>query len=85
MHFVFLRCQVLLTSDISGSLRKLKPAAMLARERFNSLQKRGIVEPRQPVAKQQKRKRIEFMHGQRGEKNRDAQKELEELRKARKR
>ncbi|CAL8468446.1 g7986 [Coccomyxa elongata] len=77
--------QVLLTSDISGSLRKLKPAAMLARERFNSLQKRGIVEPRQPVMKQQKRKRIEFMHGQQGEKNRDAQKELEQLRKARKR
>lgn len=75
---------MLLTSEISGSLRKLKPAAMLARERFNSLQKRGIIEPRLRATKKQKRKRIEFSHGQRGEKNREAQKELDALRKARK-
>ncbi|KAK9828774.1 hypothetical protein WJX72_002013 [[Myrmecia] bisecta] len=33
--------QVLLSDEISGSLRKLKPAAALARDRFKSLQKRG--------------------------------------------
>lgn len=72
---------MLLSSEISGSLRKLKPAAMLARERFNSLQKRGVIEPRLPAMKKQKRKRIEYTHGERGEKNRKAQEELREAQK----
>ncbi|XP_042479521.1 ribosome biogenesis protein NOP53 [Macadamia integrifolia] len=37
--------QVLLSEEISGSLRKLKGCCTLARDRFKSLQKRGLVVP----------------------------------------
>ncbi|CAA6664815.1 unnamed protein product [Spirodela intermedia] len=38
--------QVQLSEDISGSLRKLKGCYTLARDRFKSLEKRGLVVPR---------------------------------------
>ncbi|CAL9069997.1 unnamed protein product, partial [Musa banksii] len=38
--------QVLLTEEISGSLRKLKGCCTLARDRFKSLEKRGLLVPR---------------------------------------
>mmetsp|Transcript_6152 Transcript_6152/g.17651 ORF Transcript_6152/g.17651 Transcript_6152/m.17651 type:complete len:394 (-) Transcript_6152:215-1396(-) len=38
--------QVLLTEELQGSLRTLKAAPMLARDRYKSLQQRGIIEPR---------------------------------------
>lgn len=37
--------QVLLTEEISGSIRKLKGCCTLARDRFKSLQKRGLLVP----------------------------------------
>ncbi|KAK9126785.1 hypothetical protein Scep_015631 [Stephania cephalantha] len=37
--------QVLLSEEISGSLRKLKGCCTLARDRFKSLEKRGLVVP----------------------------------------
>ncbi|CAI9091816.1 OLC1v1026932C1 [Oldenlandia corymbosa var. corymbosa] len=37
--------QVLLSEEINGSLRKLKACATLARDRFKSLEKRGLVIP----------------------------------------
>ncbi|XP_057532242.1 ribosome biogenesis protein NOP53-like isoform X2 [Amaranthus tricolor] len=37
--------QVLLTEEITGSLRKLKACCTLARDRFKSLEKRGIIIP----------------------------------------
>ncbi|OVA13161.1 P60-like [Macleaya cordata] len=37
--------QVLLSEDISGSLRKLKGCCTLARDRFKSLEKRGLLVP----------------------------------------
>ncbi len=41
--------QVLLTEEADGSLRKLKATPANLLERYKSLQKRGIVEPRKPV------------------------------------
>nr|CAD1829666.1 unnamed protein product [Ananas comosus var. bracteatus] len=38
--------QVLLTEEISGSLRKLKGCCTLARDRFKSLEKRGLLVPK---------------------------------------
>ncbi|XP_073008697.1 ribosome biogenesis protein NOP53 [Typha latifolia] len=38
--------QVLLTEEISGSLRKLKGCCTLARDRFKSFEKRGLLVPR---------------------------------------
>ncbi|KAL7214693.1 hypothetical protein ACSBR1_026972 [Camellia fascicularis] len=37
--------QVLLSEEISGSLRKLKGCSTLARDRFKSLEKRGLIVP----------------------------------------
>ncbi|WOG94142.1 hypothetical protein DCAR_0313435 [Daucus carota subsp. sativus] len=37
--------QVLLSEDITGSLRKLKGCSTLARDRFKSLEKRGLIVP----------------------------------------
>ena len=37
--------QVLLTEEMTGSLRKLKACCTLARDRFKSLEKRGILVP----------------------------------------
>lgn len=42
---------MLLSEELGGSLRQLKPVVMLARDRFKSLQKRGILEPRSRVRK----------------------------------
>ena len=76
------RAQVLLTEEITGSLRKLKPAAMLARERYSSLQNRGIIEPRVPVARRGGRGRITYTAGEKGEKARQGHAELMAERKA---
>lgn len=37
--------QVLLSEELTGSIRKLKGCAMLARDRFKSLEKRGLIPP----------------------------------------
>ena len=42
---------VLLSEELNGSLRSLKATSMLARDRFKSLQKRGLLEPRTRVRK----------------------------------
>ena len=65
--------------ESGGSLRKLRPTAMLAKERFKSLQRRGIIEPRRKVMKRG-RKKVEFIHGERADKAHERQKEVEEVR-----
>lgn len=75
--------QVLLSEEIDGSLRRLKGAPMLARERFAALQKRGIIEPRLPAGAQKRRRRKTYVSGQRGEAARAGHEELmQRLRKA---
>ena len=39
-----------LTDELPASLRELKPESNLFQERFNSLQKRNIIETRVPVS-----------------------------------
>ena len=78
--------QVLTTEELeeaSGSLRKLKPSAMLAKERFKSLQRRGIIEPRRKVTKRGKKK-VEVIRGERADKAQERQSEVDELRSERK-
>lgn len=62
--------QVLLSEEISGSLRQLKGTALLALERYKSLQKRGIIEPRVKASlrRQKRRKQIFFTPGETSEK-----------------
>jgi hypothetical protein len=63
--------QVLLSSEITGSLRKLKAAPMLAKDRFKSLQKSGLIEPRLPAVQKRKNKRKTYIQGERGERIRE--------------
>lgn len=48
--------QVLTTDEVTGSLRQLRPAVALARERFKALQRAGAVEPRIAVQPKKARK-----------------------------
>ncbi len=41
--------QVLTSDEVGHGLRRLKAFPMLATERFKSLQKRGLIEPRRPA------------------------------------
>lgn len=63
--------QVLLSSELTGSLRKLKAYPVLIRDRFRSLQRRGIVEPRVPLKRKEKKKWVEIKQGTRGDKERE--------------
>jgi nucleolar protein 53 len=76
--------QVLATREIEaggGSLRRLKPTPVLARERFKSLQRRGMIEPRRRVVRKKGRK-VEFIHGQRADAAAERQEEVREARQA---
>ena len=42
---------VLTSDEVTGSLRILRPAAGVLRDRFAALQKRGVIEPRLPAAR----------------------------------
>ncbi|KAI7842991.1 hypothetical protein COHA_003396 [Chlorella ohadii] len=76
--------QVLTSDELAGSLRRLKPTAMLAKDRFKSLQKRALIEPRRKIEQKKQGKRVEYVHGERAEKAQERQAELAELRAARK-
>ncbi|CAM0958336.1 unnamed protein product [Alopecurus aequalis] len=47
--------QVLLTEEISGSLRQLKGCCNLARDRYKSIEKRGILAPNKKISKRRRR------------------------------
>lgn len=65
---------VLLSEEISGSLRKTRGVSTLLRDRFKSLQRRELIEPRKKQPKQRiKRKVVE--RGSRGEAAREAARE----------
>ncbi|CAM6127807.1 unnamed protein product [Calypogeia fissa] len=63
--------QVLLTDEVTGSLRKIKGCYTLLRDRFKSLQRRGILEPRVPISRKQWKKRIMYEQGSKGQKERE--------------
>jgi nucleolar protein 53 len=63
--------QVLLSSEVTGSLRKLKAYPVLIRDRFRSLQRRGIVETRVPVKRKEKKRWVEIQQGTRGDRERE--------------
>ena len=65
---LWLCVQVLLSEEVTGSLRKLRPTATLTRDRFKSLQKRGIIEPRVAVKGKKKPRRVSYTHGDRADK-----------------
>lgn len=74
--------QVLTTEELGetqGSLRLLKPTVMLAKDRFKSLQRRGMIEPRNKVSKKVGRK-IKYIPGERAEKAMERQTEVDEMR-----
>lgn len=76
-----MKLQVLTTDEITGSLRQLKPTPTLTTERFKSLQRRGIIEPRHKIANRVGKKRT-VVRGERHDRAEESQRELEDLRKA---
>lgn len=74
--------QVHLSEEISGSLRKVKGCCTLARERYNSLQKRGLLEPRLPVKRRALKKRVHYEQGTKGQKEREMHAAMEAYRTA---
>ncbi len=78
--------QVLTTEELQasgGSLRKLKPTNVLAVERYKSLQRRGIIEPRIRTVKTGKQKKY-IIHSQGATKAQERQDEILKIRKQRK-
>ena len=75
--------QVATTEELGGSLRRVKPCPMVALDRFKSLQQRGLIEPRRPIAAKSGR-RIEYEKGGRMEKALAGQTEIESLKRERK-
>ena len=67
---------MLLSEEVSGSLRRLKGVPMLAKDRYVALQKRGVIEPRMPAGLRKRRRRKVTMSGQRGEAARVGHEEL---------
>ncbi|KAL2652568.1 hypothetical protein R1flu_020696 [Riccia fluitans] len=65
------RVQVLLTEEVTGSLRQIKGCYTLARDRFKSLERRGIIEPRVKVGRPTRKKRVEYVQGSKGQKARE--------------
>lgn len=65
--------QVHLSEEITGSLRKVKGCYTLAKDRYNSLQRRGLIEPRQPGKRRARKKRKEFEQGSKGHLEREMQ------------
>lgn len=60
--------QVLLSEEIDGSLRRLKGTPLLAKDRFKSLQKQGLIEPRVRIERTERKKRTTYQTGDRHEK-----------------
>lgn len=69
--------QVLLSEEVSGSLRKLRPTATLTRDRFKSLQRQGIIEPRVAAKGRKQPKRVSYTQGERAD---NAEAGMEEVR-----
>lgn len=53
--------QVLTSDELAGSLRRLKPTTMLAKDRFKSLQKRALIEPRRKIEQKKQGKKVEYI------------------------
>ncbi|KXZ53755.1 hypothetical protein GPECTOR_6g672 [Gonium pectorale] len=71
--------QVLTTDEATGSLRQIKPCAMLAADRFKSLQQRGLLEPRKPQPFKEKRRKVVYEKGARFERAEAASSEVRQL------
>jgi nucleolar protein 53 len=57
---------VQLSEEVTGSLRQLAPVPTLLRDRYKSLQRRELVEPRAPAAYKRSRSYLQYEPGARG-------------------
>lgn len=72
---------MLLREEVGGGLRALKAAPTALKERFNALQRRGLIETRLPMRGRRPGRRIPYKPGDRADRAREAQAELDSLRK----
>ena len=70
---------MLLSEEINGSLRRLKGTPLLAKDRFKSLQKQGLIEPRVRIERTQNKKRFAYQTGDRQERVQAGHEETMEL------
>jgi len=69
--------QVLTTDEVQGgSLLKLKPTAAIINERYKSLQRRGVIEPRKKIHQKKKSKKVVFQTGDRQERALERQEDM---------
>ncbi|EFJ47243.1 hypothetical protein VOLCADRAFT_121000 [Volvox carteri f. nagariensis] len=71
--------QVLTSDEKTGSLRRVVPCAMLAADRFKSLQQRGLLEPRRPQPFKERRRKVTYEKGARSELAAAASSEVRDL------
>ncbi|PSC76643.1 Nop53 (60S ribosomal biogenesis) [Micractinium conductrix] len=76
--------QVLTSDELQGSLRRLKPTTMLAKDRFKSLQKRALIEPRRKIEQKKQGKKVEYIQGERAERAQERHAELQDIKTSRK-
>ena len=72
---------MLLSEEVGGGLRGLHAPPTMVKERFNALQRRGLIEPRLPVRGPRTGRRIAYQSGDRAERAQAGQAELERMRK----
>lgn len=65
-RFVAEPIAVQLSEEVTGSLRQLAPVPTLLRDRYKSLQRRELVEPRAPAAYKRSRSYLQYEPGARG-------------------
>lgn len=76
--------QVLTTDEVQGgSLLKLKPTAVIIKERYKSLQRRGMIEPRKKIHQKKKSKKVVFQTGDRQERALERQEDMKRGRRGR--
>ncbi|GAQ87400.1 nucleolar protein 53 [Klebsormidium nitens] len=68
---------VLLSDELTGSLRNMKAYPALAKDRFKSLQRRGLIEPRVPSkGRKSNVRRVTYEQGSKGAKEREMHAEM---------
>lgn len=76
-RFVAEPIAVQLSEEVTGCLRRLAPVPTLLRDRYKSLQRRELVEPRAPAAYKRSRSYLQYEPGARG--SREAEMHAETL------
>ncbi|KDD75752.1 Nop53 60S ribosomal biogenesis protein [Helicosporidium sp. ATCC 50920] len=79
-RFASMPLQVLTSDELSGSLRCIKPTTMLIRDRYKSVQRRGMLEPPEAEKKKIRLKTKTYIHANRNDATIEGHQEIQEAR-----